>query len=68
MIISAKNAASIPDGKYLIRERMAGNYRKRFIIDETIDREKIEASMTDGVLTLVLATKESAKPRRIEIR
>lgn len=68
LIISAKNEASIPDAKYLIRERLAGNYRKRFIIDETIDREKIEASMNDGVLTLVLATKESAKPHKIEIR
>jgi len=68
LIISAKNEASIPDKKYLIKERLAGKYRKRFIIDETIDRNKIEASMTDGVLTLILATKESAKPRKIEIR
>jgi len=68
LIISAKNETTAHDEKYLIRERLVGRYRKRFIIDETIDRDKIEATMADGVLTLVLATKESAKPRKIEIR
>lgn len=68
LVISAQNESAMPNGKFLIRERPVGKYRKRFIIDETIDRDKIEASMSDGILTLVLATKESAKPRKIEIR
>lgn len=68
LVISANNEAAAPEGKFLIKERLAGKYRKRFIIDETIDRDNIEASMSDGVLTLILATKESARPRKIEIR
>lgn len=56
------------EGKYLIRERSRGDFRKRFIIDETIDREKIEAVMVDGVLTLTLTVKEAAKPRKVEIK
>ena len=68
LVITGKGRESRSDGVYLIRERRLGEYRKRFIIDETIDREKIEASMSDGVLTLVLNTKEAAKPRKIEIR
>jgi len=67
LVIAGKTEAAEPVGDYLIRERHPGDYRKRFIIDETIDREKIQATMVDGILTLVLATKESAKPRKVEI-
>jgi len=56
------------EGTYLLRERRRGEFRKRFIIDETIDRDRIEASMAEGVLTLTLAVKEAAKPRKVEIK
>lgn len=68
LVISGTRSTTSIDGKYLIRERADANYRKRFIIDESIDRDKIEAVMEDGVLTLKLATKENAKPRKIEIK
>jgi len=67
LTISAKSKAQSIAGTYLFRERRGGEYRKRFIIDETIDRDKIEANMVNGVLTLSLAIKEAAKPRRVEI-
>jgi len=67
LTISAKGSAQPAEGNYLIRERRVGEYRKRFIIDETIDREKIEANMVNGVLTLALSIKEAAKPRKVEI-
>jgi len=66
--IVGKNDRKEVEGTYLLRERRRGEYRKRFIIDETIDREKIEAVMVDGVLTLTLVVKEAAKPRKVEIK
>jgi HSP20 family protein len=66
--IVGKDQRKEVEGTYLLRERRRGEFRKRFIIDETIDRDRIEASMTDGVLTLALAVKEAAKPRKVEIR
>jgi HSP20 family protein len=68
LIITGKPGISVPEGTYLVRERRGGEYRKRFVIDETIDREKIQATVSDGVLTLALSTKESAKPKKVEIR
>lgn len=68
LIISGAQAFGNQDGKYLLRERRAGEFRKRFIIDETIDRDKIEAQMKDGILQLVLQKREAAKPRKVEIR
>jgi len=68
LIILGKRSDRTPDGTYLIRERREGSYRKRFIVDDTIDRDKIEAVMEKGVLTLKLSTKETAKPKKIEIK
>ncbi len=68
LIISAKPKKEKVSGSYLIRERREGEYRKRFIIDETIDRDRIDAVMTNGVLNLNLAIKEAAKPRKVEIQ
>lgn len=68
LIISGKASKTEVEGTYLINERHSGDYRKRFIIDDTIDREKIDASMNNGILSLILHTKESAKPKKIEIR
>lgn len=55
------------EGTYLLRERAHGEFHKRFIIDESIDRDKIEAVMADGILTLTLSKKDAAKPRKVQI-
>lgn len=56
-----------PKGRYLVRERRAEAYRKLFTLDETIDHERVEASLENGLVVLKLHLKEAAKPRRIEI-
>ncbi|MBU0936451.1 MAG: Hsp20/alpha crystallin family protein [Spirochaetes bacterium] len=63
----AEPAAGGSKGKYLLRERQEGSYLKTYTLDETIDTNKIQAKMEDGVLLLELSIKEAVKPRRIEI-
>ena len=66
--IVGKRKAFEEKGQYLIRERCPGDFQKVFILDDTVDREKIEAAVENGILTLVLHLKESVKPRKIEIK
>jgi len=55
------------DSRYVVRERATGDFGEVYTIDETIDREKIQASMEAGVLTVTLHLREAEKPRRIAI-
>lgn len=54
-------------GEYLIHEVREADFYQVYTIDETIDRNKIDASLKNGILTLKLGVKESQKPRKIEI-
>lgn len=58
----------IENGRYLVRERIDGDYAASYTLDETIDQEKVEAELRDGVLTVTLHVKEAVKPRKITIR
>ena len=45
-----------------------GGYYRRFTLGETIDRERIEAQVRNGVLILRLPKAAQARPRRIEVK
>jgi len=67
LIVKGRSDEAMPQGSYLVRERARGDYEKVFTLDDTIDREKVDAELKNGVLSLTLLLKEAAKPRRIEI-
>jgi HSP20 family molecular chaperone IbpA len=47
---------------------VGGKYFRAFALSDEVDREKIEASLTDGVLSVRLPRAAAAKTRRIEVR
>jgi HSP20 family protein len=66
--ITGKQTSGLPSGNFILRERRSGDYVKRFTLDNSVNAEKIDAAMKNGILTLILNQKESAKPKKIEIR
>ena len=48
-------------------ERSYGSFIRSFSLPSNIDAEKVHAEMKDGVLTVRLSKRESAKPKAIEI-
>jgi len=66
LIIHGKRKAPI-SGKFLIHEITEGDYHNEYTIDNTIDRNKIDAALDKGILTLTLSIRESEKPRKINV-
>jgi HSP20 family protein len=68
LIIEGKREVPETKGKYLLQERRNADFVRRYTLDDTIDREKVEAVMKNGVLHLTLHMKETSKPKRIEVK
>jgi HSP20 family protein len=67
LVITGKPQEESAEGAWLLRERRQGGYERRFTIDTTIDRDRIDAVFERGIMTLTLRVKEEVKPRRVEI-
>jgi HSP20 family molecular chaperone IbpA len=68
LTIYGKVDTEIPEKhKLYISEYGIGDYHRVFIINEEIDRDKIEASVKNGVLKILLPKSEALKTKKIEV-
>lgn len=52
----------------LLREYKIGRFHRAFNLSDTIDQNKISATIKDGVLRLVLPKAEKARPKSIPVK
>jgi HSP20 family protein len=52
---------------YHVRERRCGAVSRQFQLPEAVDRDRIEAELKNGVLTVTVPKAESAKPKKIAV-
>lgn len=58
----------LADHKPLYQEYDTGRFFRQFTLSDEVDCSRIEASVQDGVLRIVLPKADAAKPRRILVR
>lgn len=68
LLIEGARKPSEERGSYLLRERADCDFRQNYTLDETVDRNKIEAELANGILAVTLHLKDEVKPRRIEVK
>ena len=67
--IYAKVEPEVPEKHQLLRaEYGVGDYQRSFTLSNEIDREKIEATVKNGVLRLVLPKAKAAQTRKITVQ
>jgi HSP20 family protein len=66
LVIKAKNTFKEADG-VSIRQYHIGDYYRAFQISDDFDKEKVSATLENGLLQVTIPRKESAKPKKIEI-
>lgn len=54
--------------EYLMQELPRGSFSRTLRLPASVDANRVEAHIADGVLTLTLPKVESAKPKRIKIK
>ena len=53
--------------KYILKERRSSSFERRFTLPADVDAESIKANFKNGILTINMAKKAIAAPKRIAI-
>jgi HSP20 family protein len=68
LTIYGKVDAEIPEKHMLVSSEYGiGDYQRSFTLSDEVDTEKIQATIKNGVLRLVLPKADSAKTRKIPV-
>lgn len=69
LTIRGRRQIALPEGAAsLRRERPAGEFERTISLPVDIDVDRVEASLTNGVLLITLPKARSAQPRKVEVR
>ena len=66
--ITAERKQETTQGEQRLTERRYRKTARHFRLPSSVDAEKVEAKLEDGVLHLTLPKREETRPRRIEVK
>ncbi|MFJ3030336.1 Hsp20/alpha crystallin family protein [Curtobacterium sp. NPDC087080] len=68
LTIRAERTLGAPEGsQWLTRERQPGTFVRQLTLGDHLDTARISAAYDNGVLSVTIPVKESAKPRKIDV-
>jgi len=69
LILAGSFDRTLPEGSTALRqERVTGDFKRVIELGSPIDPDRVEATLQDGVLTVMLPKTEASRPRKIEIQ
>ncbi|HUX22102.1 MAG TPA: Hsp20/alpha crystallin family protein [Spirochaetia bacterium] len=70
LMISSKKEHEAESKKngYVLKERRSSAFSRSFVLPKDVNREEIEASFKNGLLTLTLHKSPETQPRAIEVK
>jgi HSP20 family protein len=69
LLIEGRSRLALPEGaRPVYAEQRSVSYRRRFTLSGDLERDRIDAKLAHGVLTLKIGKTEAARPRRIAVR
>ena len=66
-VVSIEGEYKADEAEYLLSELPSGAFRRSLRLPAPIQADKIEAKISEGVLTLSLPKAESARPKKIKV-
>lgn len=67
LTLTGRRTSENQEFQLIYRESQNRDYRRTFVLDPTIDTNKIEARIENGVLKVHLPKAEKVKPRKISV-
>jgi HSP20 family protein len=67
LTITGRRSLPVVEGTLIHRESRPENFQRTFELDPSIDANKINAKIEQGLVTLTLPKAEHVKPRRITV-
>ena len=68
-ISGARKAEEKKEGEtYYVFERKYGSFSRSFALPENADPDKVEARLTNGILSLTIGKREEARPKKIGLK
>lgn len=66
-VVSLEGEFPSEEQEYLVQELPSGSFRRQVRLPAPVDADKVEATISNGILTLHLPKAESARPRTINV-
>jgi HSP20 family protein len=67
VVVRAKSTFKAPEGNLVLREVSFGDFYRAFTLSNEFDKDKVNATFENGVLTLLVPRREDVKPKKIQI-